>query len=1102
MKAANVTGSSVRGITPANQINGSFTVFLRSVMVYSELQVTSNFSFLRGGSHPEELVEQAARHGYAAIAITDRNTVAGVVRAHQVAKAMNIRFIPACRLDLLDGPSLLAYPATTTAWGRLCALLSKGNLRTEKGKCDLYKADVFEYAEGIKFMVIPPATLNTRFDFDDSFKEDVKQYQQNFGSQLYIAASRSYNGDDAKRLHRIAQLGIPMVVTNDVYYHEPERRELQDIVTCVREKCNITNGGFKLYANAERHLKSIDEMERLFRQYPDAFARTQEITEACNFTLDDLKYLEPEWISPDGRTADEHLAQYAWEGAKKRIGDKITEKIQHQIDFELAFFKRRKLSPYFLRIFEYVNKAEELGILHQGRGSAANCTVCFCLGITPVDPTEQRLLFSRFMSDARDEWPDVDVDFEHERREEIIQWIYETYGREHAGIVATVTQERHKGAIRDVGKAMGLSEDTIKRLAGAIWDFSEEAFDRDRIISQGLNPDEPHLHKTLQLTEQLMGFPRQLGQHTGGFVITRCKLSDLCPVLNARMENRTQLEWNKDDLEALGILKVDVLALGMLTCIRKAFDMVRDHYGKHLTLANVPQNDSDVYDMICHADTLGVFQIESRAQMSMLPRLKPRNFYDLAIEVAIVRPGPIQGDMVHPYIRRRDEIEPEEYPKEELRPILTRTKGVPLFQEQAMEIAMVAAKFTGAEADQLRRSMATFKAKGLVSAFKEKLVNGMTARGYKQEYAERVFKQLEGFGSYGFPESHAISFAYLVYISSWLKYHYPDVFCAALLNSQPMGFYQPAQIVIDAEKHGVIVRPVDVNHSQWDNTLEEKDGKYCAVRLGFRQVKGLNEDDMQLLIAGRGTGYTTISQINDVGVTQAVIEKLTDSDAFRSLNLDRREALWEVPALSDKPIGLFIGQPSESAKEAQISLPFMTDAEHVVQDYAAIGLSLKAHPVKFVRQQLDMLQVTATINLSQLKNGDFVKVAGLVTVRQRPGTAKGVLFITIEDETGFSNLVVWEKVFETFRKEILQAGLLMVEGKVQIEGEVIHVIAHRCFNLTTLLRSLTPIGNDDQPVLTLSRADETTKPYPEGTNKGHVQENKQREAFHKGRNFK
>ena len=1028
---------------------------------------------MRGGSHPEELVTHAAELGYTKIAITDRNSVAGVVRAHQQAKIKGIGIIPACRLDLEDGASLLAYPTDITAWGRMCALLSLGNLRTEKGKCQLYKRDVYTHRKGIKFIVIPPEQLNARFDFNEDFKENLREYKRIFGTELYLAISRYYSGNDNKRFHRLANLGVPLVATNDVHYHTAERRELQDIQTCVREKCTISNAGFHLHANAERHLKSKEELERLFNQYPEALSRTQEIADACNFSLDTLKYLEPEWASPDGRTADEHLAELTWAGAEKMLGDQMTEELQEQIQFELDFFKRRKLAPYFLRIYAYTSKATELGILHQGRGSAANCAVCFCLGITPVNPLKSRLLFSRFMSDARDEWPDVDVDFEHERREEIIQWIYDTYGRDHAAIVATVTQERHKGAVRDVGKAMGLSEDTIKRLSGIIWHYYEDSFDRERVIEQGLNPDDPLINKVLELTESLIGFPRQLGQHTGGFVITQSKLSDICPVMNARMKDRTQLEWNKDDLEALGILKVDVLALGMLTCIRKAFDLAKQYYGLELTLENVEQDDPKVYDMICEADTLGVFQIESRAQMSMLPRLKPRVFYDLVIEVAIVRPGPIQGDMVHPYLRRRDGIDPIEYPSKELKQVLGRTLGVPLFQEQAMEIAMVAGGFSAAEADQLRRSMATFKAKGLVSAFREKLVKGMTDKGYKQDYAERVFKQLEGFGSYGFPESHAASFAHLVYISSWIKCYYPDIFAVALLNSQPMGFYRPAQIVIDAERHGVVMRPVDVNHSEWDNTMEEKDGQYCAVRLGFRQVSGLNEEDMHALISKRPDGgYKSIGALNGAGIPQDAIEILSDADAFRSMNMDRRQALWEASSLQDHPVALFKGQPSESVYEGQVSLPLMTDAEHVVQDYAATGLSIKAHPVSFVREKLRLLHVEETARLSKFKNGDLIKVAGLITVRQRPGTAKGVLFITIEDESGFANLVVWQKVFEEYRKEILQSRLFMVEGKLQIEGSVIHVVVRRCFDLTKLLRGLS------------------------------IPDEKEREVFHGGRNFK
>ncbi|MDN5286573.1 MAG: dnaE [Mucilaginibacter sp.] len=1060
-------------------------------MRYAELQATSNFSFLRGGSHPDELVEQADALGYEAIAVTDRNSLAGIVRAHIAAKKLRVKFIPACRLDLLDGPSLLAYPTDRDAYGRLSALLTVGNLRAEKGQCHLYKADVYQHQEGIRFIIIPPDELNTRFDYEDDFKNKVAEYRAKLDQPLYMAATRSYSGDDAKRLARLAQLGIPMVAVGDVHYHENKRRELQDILTCIREKCTIHTAGFRLHANAERFIKPIEELHRLFRGYPEALENALKIADVCQFSLDTLKYIEPEEKMMDGLTPQERLTKYTRAGAHEHYGEQIPKKVQDQLKFELAFIEGRKLAPYFLRVHKYTQKAEELGILHQGRGSAANSTVCYCLSITAVDPMKSRLLFSRFMSDAREEWPDIDVDFEHERREEIIQYIYEDYGREHAAIVATVTQERHRGAIRDVGKAMGLSEDSIKRIGATIWDFSEEGFDEKRLREQGLNPHDPLIYKVLELTSLLMGFPRQLGQHTGGFVITDNKLSDLCPVLNARMENRTQLEWNKDDLEALGILKVDVLGLGMLTMIRKAFDMVERHYGKKLTLANVPQDDPKVYEMICHADTIGVFQIESRAQMSMLPRLKPKCFYDLVIEVAIVRPGPIQGDMVHPYLRRRNGEEPIEYPSQELREILGRTLGVPLFQEQAMEIAIVAAGFTPAEADELRRSMASFKANGKLGLYEKKLVDGMVARGYEEGFSRRVFKQLQGFEGYGFPESHAASFALLVYISSWLKYYYPDVFCAALLNSQPMGFYQPAQIVRDAKDHGVKVLPVDVNHSFWDNTLEEKDGTYYAVRLGFRQVKGLREEDMGLLIAGRQAFYSHVDQLRGVEVPDAALEKLSDADAFRSLGSDRRQALWEVSALGDRPIALFDGTPSESVKEIQVQLPLMTEGEHVVQDYSAVGLSLKNHPVALVREKLDLLHNTPINDLKNKKDGDPIKVAGLITVRQRPGTAKGILFMTLEDETVAANIVVWEKLFDLYRKEIIQSRLFMVEGKLQIEGEVIHVVAKRCFNLNRLLRELTIGNQDDLPLLTLARADETTAPGPDS-----------REIFHKGRNFR
>lgn len=1031
------------------------------MMHYSELQVTSNFSFLRGGSHPEEMVMQATALGYKAIAITDRNTLAGIVRAHVAAKKAGIQLIPACRLDLLDGPSLLAFPTDKEAYSRLSNLLTLGNLRTEKGQCHLYKADVYQYATGLKFVVLPPASLNPVFDFDTKFKNVLREYREAFGQALSIAASQTYAGDDAKLLFRIAalagELSMPMVATNDVHYHEVDRRELQDVMTCVREKCTIYTAGYRLHANAERYLKPVEEMNRLFRQYPEAIRETQVITEACRFSLDQLKYKYPKEVTTDGRTPQEDLTVLAWQGANKMYGMQIPEKIAANIDYELRFIEQMEYAEYFLTVYDIVRFARERKILCQGRGSAANSTVCYCLGITSVDPSKFDLLFERFISSARNEPPDIDVDFEHERREEVMQYIYQKYGRDRAAIVATVTQQHHRGAIRDVGKAMGLSVDIITRLSGLIWDFREEGFDKKRIISQGINPDDPVICKVLELTEAFMGFPRQLGQHTGGFVITDGKLSDLCPILNARMEDRTNIEWNKDDIDALGFLKIDVLALGMLTCIRKGFDLAKSHYGLDLTLANIPQDDPVVYNMISHADTVGVFQIESRAQMSMLPRLRPRCFYDLVIEVAIVRPGPIQGDMVHPYLRRRNGEEAVEYPSEELRAILERTLGVPLFQEQAMKISIVAAGFSASEADELRRSMATFKSNGKVSYFQDKLIKGMVAKGYSLEYAKRVFKQLEGFGSYGFPESHAASFALLVYVSSWIKCYNPDIFACALLNSMPMGFYQPAQIIADAQKHGVDVRPVDINFSNWDNLLEEKAGKYFAIRLGFRQVKGLRTQDMELLVRGRKRHYSSIHTLRELGVPEAALEKLADADAFRSIALDRRNAFWEVTTRDFTPNALFSGEQQYGADEKDIALPEMSQAEHVIYDYASTALSLKAHPVSFVRQALDSLHVCTTAALAKAKNGDKVKVAGLVLVRQRPGTAKGVCFITIEDETGSANLVIFKNLFDQYRKEIIQSKLLMVEGKLQREGEVIHVIVSRCYNFTKLLHQLTDL---------------------------------------------
>jgi len=1069
-------------------------------MTYSEIQITSNFSFLRGASHPEELVEAAASLGYTAIAITDRNTLAGIVRAHVAAKKHKIKLIPACRIDLVDGPSLLALPKNIRGYAQLSGLLTKGNLRTEKGKCELNKSDVYQHAENIQWVVVQPELLDRRFELDANFIKHVTEYRESLGADLSLATARSYDGHDAKRISRIAQLGkrlnIPIVATNDVHYHLAQRRELQDIVTCVREKCTIHAAGFRLHPNAERYLKPVEEIHRLFRQYPHAIDQANAIAAACQFSLNELSYQYPKEITSEGRTPQEELIFLTWLGAHDRFGETIPEKIRHTIEYELTFIESMNYAEYFLTVYDIVRYAREQKILCQGRGSAANSTVCYCLGITSVDPSKFELLFERFISSARNEPPDIDVDFEHERREEVMQYIYTKYGRDRAGIVATVTHLHHKGAIRDVGKAMGLSVDTVTRLSGLIWSFSEDGFDRNRILSQGINPDDSTIKKVLDLTTQFMGFPRQLGQHTGGFVITQGKLSDLCPILNARMEARTNIEWNKDDIEALGFLKIDILALGMLTCIRKAFDLVKQHYNLELTLANIPQDDPAVYEMVSHADTIGVFQIESRAQQSMLPRLKPKCFYDLVIEVAIVRPGPIQGDMVHPYLRRRNGEEPIEYPSPALKEILGRTLGVPLFQEQAMKIAIVGAGFSPAEADELRRSMATFKAKGLVSHFEKKLIMGMINNGYTEDYAKRVFRQLEGFGSYGFPESHAVSFALLVYVSSWLKCYYPDVFACAILNSLPMGFYQPAQLVGDARNHGVEVRPVDINYSAWNNTLEEKSTNFFALRLGFRQVKGLREEEMAELISKRKNGYTAVHQLREAGLSATTLEKLTDADAFRSIGHDRRNALWEVSTKDHQLASIFSDQLEPQEK---VSLPEMTLSEHVVHDYASTTLSLKAHPVSFVREALEKLHAITTKALLQAKEGTLIKVAGLILVRQRPGTAKGVCFLTIEDETGVANLVIFQKLFDQYRKEIIQSRLLMVEGKLQREGEVIHVIVIRCFNVSSLLKTLTPTAQENLAAA-VSRADERTSVSDPRRKK--VTQPTQTKIWDEGRNFK
>ncbi len=1102
---------------------------------YAELQVTTNFSFLRGGSHAEELVATAKALGHEALAVTDRNTLAGVVRAHIAAKEVGLKIIVGARLDLQDGPSLLVYPTDRTAYGRLSKLLTLGQRRAEKGQCLLYQNDLEAHAEGQIFAAVPPA------DFmpvtADLFETALYQVREALpGAPLHLAASHGYRGDDKARILCLAGLGaragMPLIATNDVLYHKADRRDLQDVLTCIREKCTIHEAGLRLEANAERHLKSGAQMARLFAGHEAAIVRTCEIADACNFSLDELVYEYPDEPVPAGKTPQEHLEAITWEGANWRFPDGVPPKIADTISRELTLIKDLKYAPYFLTVYDIVAFARSQGILCQGRGSAANSAVCYCLRITNVDPTEIDLLFERFVSPERKEPPDIDVDFEHERREEVIQYIYARYGRERAGLAATVISYRSRSALREVGKVMGLAEDTVAALAGTVWGSRSDGLPETYVRQAGVDPTDPLIARTLELTDELIGFPRHLSQHVGGFVLTRGPLSEVVPIANAAMEDRTVIEWDKDDLDALGLLKVDVLALGMLTCIRKCFALLEAHYGRSLSLASVPADDSEVYDMLCNADSLGVFQVESRAQMNMLPRLKPRNFYDLVIEVAIVRPGPIQGDMVHPYLRRRDGLEREDYPSpapehgpaDELRQVLAKTKGVPLFQEQAMRLAMVAAKFTADEVNQLRHAMATFRRRGTIERLEDKMINGMIDRGYDPDFATRCFNQIKGFGEYGFPESHAASFAHLVYVSSWLKCHYPAVFACGLLNSQPMGFYAPAQIVRCAREHGVEARAVDVNCSHWDCTLEPGEKGGWALRLGFRQVDGLREDDAEKIVTargdedssrsphpptangsgplplprervyersspspwgeGRGEGNSTPT-FTDVhtlwrrsGVSRAVLERLAAADAFRSMELDRRQALWEVRALAESPaLPLFEhARARDMGLEADVQLPVMPLSEHVVTDYQTLRLSLKAHPMSFLRAQLDAEKVASCSDVGRLRNGSFVRVAGVILVRQRPGSAKGVVFMTLEDETGIANAVVWPKALEKYRKVVMGARLIFIQGRIQRHEDIIHVIANRLEDRSTWLASLTECA--EQMAAPLAHADEVVRLEP------------------------
>ncbi|HEY3813154.1 MAG TPA: error-prone DNA polymerase [Caulobacteraceae bacterium] len=1076
---------------------------------YVELQVTTNFSFLRGASHPHELTHEAAALGLKGLGVTDRNTLAGVVRVWSAAKSHeNFAMRVGCRLDFIDShPSVLCYPTEREAYGQLTRLLTRGKTRERRGRktsvCEIVGSDLYEHAEGQVLIVVPPAAL------DDAFERALAALAHDFPDHVYLAGSRRYAARDHRRLYRLAELArtarTPLVATNDVLYHTPERRPLQDVMSCVREKTTIQQAGLILEANAERHLKSPKEMARLFRDHPDALARTVEIFDRCSFRLDDLRYEYPHEPVPPGKTAMQHLRDLCTAGAAKRYPQGVPQAAIDLLEQEYALIEELGYPHFFLTVHDAVVFARSQNILCQGRGSAANSMVCFCLHITAIDPLAEKLLFARFLSKERDEPPDIDVDFEHERREVVMQQMYERYGRDRAAICATVIRYRPRSAIRDVGKALGLSTDVTARLADTVWGSWGDSLPDEHIRQTGLDPDNPEILRATLLATELLGFPRHLSQHVGGFVLTERRLDETVPIGNAAMKDRTFIEWDKDDIEDLKMLKVDILALGMLTCLKRGIDMLNADADCPLRvddIADFPYEDKAVYDMLSEADSVGVFQVESRAQMSMLPRLKPKEFYDLVIEVAIVRPGPIQGDMVHPYLRRRDGIDPvifdkpspEFGPENELKDVLGRTLGVPLFQEQAMKLAIIAAGFSPDEANGLRRAMATFKHDGDVSVYRDKFVGGMTRRGYQPDFAERCFKQIEGFGSYGFPESHAASFAKLVYASSWIKKWRPDIFCAAILNSQPMGFYQPAQLVRDAREHAVEVREVDVLLSDYDCTLEAagkvspitRYGAFKAVRLGFRQVRGIDSENAALLMAARDAGACTPEALARTGVMRRTLELIAQADGFRSLGLSRREALWAVKGLdftapakaaksNEAPLLALMGDPAE----AKVELPGMRLPAEVAEDYRTHGLSLKAHPCRFFRQSLAARGAVpaSTLKDKTIRDGRVLSVAGLVLIRQRPGTAKGVVFITLEDETGPANVVVWPDRFEANRKTVMTAGFLLVRGKIQRDagGGVIHLVAESFEDLTPALgllreqRTVRPAQPEPVPDLVRSR---------------------------------
>ena len=1022
---------------------------------YAELHALSNFTFLRGASHPEELVETAATLGYEALAITDECSMSGVVRAHTAAKEHGLKkLIIGSELHLRSGRKLVVLAQNRGGYAALCELITKARRAAKKGHYELTRLAFESGLPGCVVLWVPDA--QHALDVEDHW------IRETFRDRLWIAVELLADGRQGNQLQQLYAVGrrlkLPLVACGDVHMHRRLRRILQDTLTAIREGVTVDKAGFALYPNGERHLRSLAALQHTYPS--ELLAETLRIAEMIDFSLDELRYEYPDEIVPDGETAVSYLRRLTEQGMQRRWPDGIPEKVIALVEHELRLIADLGYEPYFLTVYDIVAFARSRNILCQGRGSAANSAVCYCLGITEVDPGRMAMLVERFISKERDEPPDIDVDFEHERREEVIQYIYKKYGRERAALAATVITYRPRSALRDVGKALGLSELQVGRLARSMQWWDGKRVDDSRVLEAGLDPESPIIKRLLYLVGELLGFPRHLSQHVGGFVISNGPLSDLVPIENAAMPDRTVIQWEKIDLEDLGLLKVDVLGLGMLTAIRRSFELIREFGGQELTLATVPAEDPRVYDMICKGETMGVFQIESRAQMAMLPRLRPRCYYDLVIEVAIIRPGPIQGDMVHPYLRRRNGEEAVDYPSEEVKDVLQRTLGVPIFQEQVMQLAVVAAGFTPGEADRLRRAMAAWKRRGGLGPFKDKLITGMRERGYEEEFARQIFRQIEGFGEYGFPESHSASFALLVYVSSWLKCHEPAAFTAALLNSQPMGFYSASQLIQDVRRNDVEVRAVDVNQSHWDCTLEVRDDGKAALRLGLRIVKGLADDAGRRIVDARpanDTGYSSIQQLLErAALGRRELGTLASAGALKALEGHRHRARWAVAGI-EKPTPLFA---SMDRYEAVPLLRQPTEGQNIVADYQSLGLTLERHPMHLLRARLDRYRYLQAERLPDLMTGSNVCVAGLVITKQRPGTASGVTFVTLEDETGHINLIIWKQVAEQHRAALLNARLMGIRGELQIEGEVIHVIARQLIDHTEMLGNLVVTSRD------------------------------------------